>query len=645
MLSALQQSAIQSQILTDEDRRKWMQSTTHKETKHFLEKMKYSNSTGLMYERVINDFENLSRPHEDMGDKVWRYIDLNETNDVDETHKKLLQKQKEEMKSNYVQQSRFEVSWEKDGIQIETHSDYLKVFGDQVKKDLLSDIQKAVDSQEKIDEYVSDIAQHVTLCHKRAEGFKGRKDLFQTGTQYFDKNPNGAKQMLIIYAVSGAGKTSFIAALAMKAKQTMQANGKHPVLITRFCGTSPFSSNACDLLNGINYQIMLTTDAMDKYHETKKSPENFKAAVTMFHECLLRATESSPILVFIDSLDQLSDQDQARANMAWLPNKLPEHVYLVVSTLPDIGGCFYSLKTKSIPDSNFIEIGQLAITDVESILNTWLESVGRRLQPEQFAQLLKLATQKVQGEQPTVLRLKLLFDLAKKWASYDPLPDLVPSVRKLLEDFFEQLERIHGKAFVERVFGLLSASRRGLSEDELLDIVSTDDGVLDTVLQFHQPPIRRIPQVVFARLRNAIGEYMVEKGANNKSDLAWYHRQFQEACQRRYGRNHRPEPTVTITGNSDAVYQYPKIYECPTWSYKGISDPLLIAKYFSEEAHQTFPDRGLTAQPIHWLTGHVDSSYKFNRAKVSELPHAFILLEKYEWDYSDMAEKYLCNLT
>ena len=42
----------------------------------------------------------------------------------------------------------------------------------------------------------------------------------------------------------------------------------------------------------------------------------------------------TPIILYIDSVDQLS-QDDGAFLMNWLPKKLPERVKIVVSTLPD----------------------------------------------------------------------------------------------------------------------------------------------------------------------------------------------------------------------------------------------------------------------------------------------------------------------
>ena len=57
------------------------------------------------------------------------------------------------------------------------------------------------------------------------------------------------------------------------------------------------------------------------------------------------------------------------------------------------------------------------------------------------------------------------------------------------------LETTHGEMLVSHLFGVLGATKHGLGEEGLLDVLCGDEEVLDSVLQYHQPPIRRIPQV------------------------------------------------------------------------------------------------------------------------------------------------------
>ena len=88
----------------------------------------------------------------------------------------------------------------------------------------------------------------------------------------------------------------------------------------------------------------------------------------------------------------------------------------------------------------------------------------------------------------------------------------------------------------------------GLSENDLIDIMSTDDVILNSVLQYHKPPIPRLPYHVFARLTNDLGDYIIERGAHaqGRSVLYWYHRQFWETARERYLPNKEAEVRYVV---------------------------------------------------------------------------------------------------
>lgn len=73
-------------------------------------------------------------------------------------------------------------------------------------------------------------------------------------------------------------------------------------------------------------------------------------------------------VLFLDSLDQLSDQDDGRS-LRWLPTTLPKNVHIVVSTLRYTGRCLAVLKTKLRPERN-----ANFYLEVRSLLNSrWLK--------------------------------------------------------------------------------------------------------------------------------------------------------------------------------------------------------------------------------------------------------------------------------
>ena len=63
-----------------------------------------------------------------------------------------------------------------------------------------------------------------------------------------------------------------------------------------------------------------------------------------FPKCLEEACSSRPVVLMLDSLDQLP-ADEGGRRLDWLPGKMPDDFYLVMSTLPGPEyGCLQRLK-------------------------------------------------------------------------------------------------------------------------------------------------------------------------------------------------------------------------------------------------------------------------------------------------------------
>jgi len=137
---------------------------------------------------------------------------------------------------------------------------------------------------------------------------------------------------------------------------------------------------------------------------------------------------------------------------------------------------------------------------------------------------------------PLPLFLKLSFDQATRWKSYQHIDSisLEKNVKDSINRLFTDLERMHGKLLVSHSLGLITASKYGLSDAEIDDILSIDDEVLNDVYQYWVPPVRRIPSLLWIRIRNDLGSYIVYRGASGVSVNNWYHRQFIETARERY---------------------------------------------------------------------------------------------------------------
>ena len=149
------------------------------------------------------------------------------------------------MKNHGTPCKEFNNDWHPTGIDETTHSDHINRFGDEVLKDLIDNINKAIANHTKLDPCTSET---VLFCDKKARGFYGRENLINRALEYFDTIQDAQRRdqnsMFVIYGVSGSGKTSLVAKLMNKVQKDIREQRKKTVLITRFCGVTPMSSSA-----------------------------------------------------------------------------------------------------------------------------------------------------------------------------------------------------------------------------------------------------------------------------------------------------------------------------------------------------------------------------------------------------------------
>ena len=81
---------------------------------------------------------------------------------------------------------------------------------------------------------------------------------------------------------------------------------------------------------------------------------------------------------------------------------------------------------------------------------------------------------------------------------------------------------------------IVFTASQGLTTSELEDILSCDEEVLHDVFQYWTPPIRRLPPLLWVRIRADLASYLVDRGADGTQLICWYHRQFVEAAVDRY---------------------------------------------------------------------------------------------------------------
>lgn len=463
------------------------------------------------------------------------------TNEVDPEAQERLQELKDRLRDRLPKEHLFAYS--------KTTSNQIDAFCDAAHEALVGIIAEEMEASGEINSYERELEEQNAFCTERASFFTGRKATLKAIADFIE-GPGG---VMTLYGEGGIGKSAVIArAVQLAHEDPMKAR-----IIYRFIGATPNSTDIRALLEGICRQVARA------YNVEEDIKQTYEDLVQDFPKKLELATEEEPLIIFLDSLDQLSEAYNAH-NLAWLPLKanLPAHVYIVLSTRPDAG--LEALRSKYL-EKVVVEIGPMPLEEGEETIRLWLENAGRTLKESQREEVISKflastrkakskskSSKREQGGNP--LYLRMAFNEAKLWTSSREGVVLAPDVGGIIRDLYGRLsdEANHGAAFTSRALGYLAASRCGLSEDEIIEILSRDKEIIKSFEQRRSPgtpsfsELGVLPVAVWSRFYFDLAPYLTEASAENTSLLAFYHRELKEVAAGDYLKTKRDSRKINV---------------------------------------------------------------------------------------------------
>ena len=242
-------------------------------------------------------------------------------------------------------------------------------------------------------------------------------------------------------------------------------------------GTTKASSDINSLFNSVQKQLELIFEIKVDETEYKERKEFWDKLVYISKKYL----KDKKLIILLDSIDQLSEKDY---NLKWFFYKLPKNVKIIFTVLKNYKNIFEKLKEK-IQHENIIEIKALKKFEAKSILNSYLEAANRKLSHKQNELINKMIDEL---EDISPLQIKLIFDIVSKWKSSFNIPieflkcktsiDIIKYLFKTIEKEIFDNETL----FKSFLFYVTLFEYRGISENELEDILSIDDDVLTSIL-------------------------------------------------------------------------------------------------------------------------------------------------------------------
>jgi len=403
---------------------------------------------------------------------------------------------------------RYRVPWRSDAIDPAG----LTELAEQVRIRLGEVIEREIAELAKLPPDEAEDQAHEQFGAERSAHFVGRVEPLERIDAYLR---DGASAPLAVIGAPGCGKSAFMA------RAVAGAHAAHPRahVIARYIGTTPASVDLIPLLRGLVGEIRraypLPFQEREETHpEEAEIPFDFDPLLSAFYRVLQRPHHQAapPLFLFIDALDQLTDAN----GQVWLPSKLPEAVRLVVSSTADVDA------------EQRLVLAGLTAEDGEEMLANWLADAGRTLQTAQRRAILE--TFSAEG---SALWLRTAAAEAALLPSWQPPPDFAPTTPALLGQVLDRLaaEDEHGPELVWRTLGYLASARHGLAEDEVLELVSSDEMAMSAFRRRspRSPKADALPAAVWVRLHGDLFPYLAERQAQGATLLGFYHRSFFDA--------------------------------------------------------------------------------------------------------------------
>jgi NACHT domain- and WD repeat-containing protein len=532
--------------LSDEQRAAYEQSLTEREilAGALSPAVPDAKEHVFAYFREVEAFDQLVSAPESEFAELRKFVDLVDANTCDMEARERLRSLKARLEAllgpDHVR--RYLATWS-DGAVSRGHLDALC---ENVLADLTAVIQAEITRFAAADSLDTEVAAHMQFGELRGgkQRFVGRENLLSPIAHYL--TTADANRPLVIFGPAGAGKSAIIARSADEARDRFP----QAVILERFIGATPPSVDGRSLLQS------LCEELGRRFQNNTTVPLEYRELVSAFRERLAWATVDRPILVFLDAVDQLSETDNAKS-LVWLPRQLPPNVRLVVSVMDDSVAASSNAEDKAQAGSDplvvlrrrskpedLLPVEDYPREDATELLGYWMRADKRTLTPPQ-SNLILSAFQRC----PRPLFLKLAAEEGKQWRSTESAPKMpaADSADAMLSELISQLfDRLsapsnHGTVLVERALGYLVSAKNGLTEEELIGVLSTDREFFDTfqagsrsVGQSLPPGVKSLPVAVWVRLYSDLQPYLTTRRADGTTLFAFYHRSLEQAARKRF---------------------------------------------------------------------------------------------------------------
>jgi nephrocystin-3 len=373
---------------------------------------------------------------------------------------------------------------------------------------------------------------HDAFMTSRSDMVFGREDILKEIGEYIEKGSDSSIKLIL--GESGFGKSSIMAKAAFETLTKAKSNkllcrGSVPSLpwtvFYHFVGAVPNSTSLVDILRRILKEMQPNEDL----------PETLEEIGGYVKSELLNDYNPKPTVIFIDAVNQI-DKEQRVEPFFWLPDKLSKNVRIVLSMIPDSDAHTAMKKRKDLSETRVPVLPQNAAVN---FAQSYLQRYNKKLDAMQLTTLVLKS-----GMNP--LWLKIACEELRIYGDFNSIDQCIndlkgDSLSELLKQVLQRFERETDGSLLTSTLCLLKASKSGLLEIELREILADKDNLeykggsrdIDK-----EPMVREkgrvLPAFEWTAIYRNLRVFLLPFGNPSECRLNFYHSKLSEVVQEMY---------------------------------------------------------------------------------------------------------------
>jgi hypothetical protein len=396
----------------------------------------------------------------------------------------------------------------------------LNEFGERIYSDLMQSIVHEFGNLPTgfLNEYEEENASIETFIEVRAQRFiVGSRQQIWDDLISFIQSPNGNKYLCLV-GQPGSGKSSLLARFAGYLSHHESCDS---IVIPHFVGASIHSSDVVNTIRRLCYELISNAGI------PAKIPEDPKKIAEDFSKILANACLKKRVILILDAVNQFNDS-LLLSGLTWLPDVLPDNARIILSTIP--GPVLDDLRRRHNPPREAV-LEPLTRADSEDIIASYLHRYRKTMTDEQHQKLL------AKTDSITPLYLITALEELRTLGTFEEITDRITQLPPRTQDLFiwiltrledddgfrDSSDKKIGRLLVPLFASLMGVSRHGLSQQELMEIISHDNA------EPKYPVADDVHRNVAALIQLLI-PYLMRRGFL----LDFYHEQFRKAVETKY---------------------------------------------------------------------------------------------------------------